>query len=124
MVDEDYLDRANVDVMKGEVKSIDLVERKVYVKGHRDPIKFDKVMVAWGAQKRRLDKEYSNVFYLEDRHSHARAHNEILKAKQIVVMGGTFEAYQTVTAIRDYLDSIGFNDTSIALIDSNKSEVA
>lgn len=51
-------------------------------------------MIAWGAYKKRLgSQEYSNVFYLEDRHSHARCHNEIIKAKTIVVMGGTFEAY-------------------------------
>lgn len=37
--------------------------------------------------------EYSNVYYLEDRFAHAKCHNEILKAKCIVVMGGTFEAY-------------------------------
>lgn len=72
---------------------------------------FDKVLVAWGAQKKRLGKEYSNVYYLEDRHSHARAHNEILKAKTILVMGGTFEAYQVAASIRDYLDSIGYYDT-------------
>lgn len=54
---------------------------------------FDKLLIAWGSRKQRLDKEYSNVFYLEDRISHARCHNELIKAKQVVVMGGTFEAY-------------------------------
>jgi len=58
---------------------------------------FDKVVVAWGAEKKRINtmKEgiYSNLYYIEDRHSHAKIHNELLKAKVIVVMGGTFEAY-------------------------------
>lgn len=79
-------------------------------------------MIAWGSYKKRLGKEYSNVYYLEDRHSHARCHNEMLKAKSIVVMGGTFEAYQTAASVREYLDSIGYTDVQIALIDSGISE--
>ena len=80
-------------------------------------------MIAWGSNKPRLSKEYSNVYYLEDRHSHARCHNELLKAKCIVVMGGSFEAYQTAASIRDYLDSIGYFDTQIVLIEGNSTEV-
>jgi thioredoxin reductase len=81
-------------------------------------------MIAWGAYKQRLgSKEYSNVFYLEDRHSHARCHNELIKAKTIVVMGGTFEAYQTVASIREYLDSINYKDVQIVLMDPGLSEV-
>ena len=80
------------------------------VKGVKEPIKFDKIMVAWGSYKKRLGKEYSNVYYLEDRHSHARCHNELLKAKSIVVMGGTFEAFQTAASIREYLDGIGYHE--------------
>ena len=91
--EEDYLDRANVDVIKGEIKGIDLKRNNVIIKNFGDPIHFDKLLVAWGSQKKRLNKEYTNVFYLEDRHAHARAHNEILKAKTIVVLGGTIEAY-------------------------------
>jgi thioredoxin reductase len=93
------------------------------VKGVKDAIHFDKLMVAWGSYKKRLAKEYSNVFYLEDRHSHARCHNEMLKAKSIVVMGGTFEAYQTASSIREYLDSINYRDVQIILIDPNVSEI-
>jgi len=81
MVEEDYLDRANIDVVKGELKTIDLNNNVITVKGVKDQIHFDKVMIAWGSYKKRLGKEYSNVFYLEDRHSHARCHNEMLKAK-------------------------------------------
>ena len=81
-------------------------------------------MVAWGAYKKRLGaQEYSNVFYLEDRHSHARCHNEIIKAKTIVVMGGTFEAYQTAASIREYLDSIDYKDVQIVLLNPEMSEV-
>ena len=111
-----------MDVVKGEIKTIDLNRNEIVVKGVKDVIHFDKVMVAWGAYKKRLGKEYTNVFYLEDRHSHARCHNEMLKAKSIVVMGGTFEAYQTAASIREYLDGIGYTDVSIALLDSGISE--
>ena len=81
MVEEDYLDRANVDVVKGEIKTIDLNNNTIVVKGVKDHIHFDKIMLAWGSYKKRLGKEYTNVFYLEDRHSHARCHNELLKSK-------------------------------------------
>lgn len=117
MVEDDYLDRANIDVVKGEIKTINLNNNQIVVKGVKEPIYFDKIMLAWGSYKKRLNKEYSNVYYLEDRHSHARCHNEMLKAKSIVVMGGTFEAYQTASSIREYLDSIGYTDVSILLID-------
>lgn len=33
MVEEDYLDRANVDVFKGAIKSIDLSKNLVFIKG-------------------------------------------------------------------------------------------
>lgn len=51
MVEEDYLERANVDVIKGEVKSIDLTKKQISIKGHSDMIDFDKVLIAWGAYK-------------------------------------------------------------------------
>lgn len=123
VVEEDYFDRANVDVIKGEIKTIDLNKNEIVVKGVKEQIRFDKVMIAWGSYKKRLGKEYSNVFYLEDRHSHARCHNEMLKAKNIVIMGGTFEAYQTAASVREYLDSIGYTDVSIMLIDPQISEI-
>ena len=53
-MEEDYLDRANVDVIKGEVRGIDLAKRLLMVKGHNEPITFDKILVAWGASKKRL----------------------------------------------------------------------
>jgi hypothetical protein len=37
--------------------------------------------------------DYTNVHYLEDRFSHAKCHNELIKAKEIAIIGGTFEAY-------------------------------
>lgn len=60
---------------------------------------------------------------MEDRHSHAHCHNQILKARQIVVMGGTIEAFQTAASLREYLDSIGYTNTQVVLMNDGKSEV-
>jgi hypothetical protein len=50
--------------------------------------------VAWGAEKNKLGPElsFSNVLYIEDRLSHAKVHNALLKAKNVVVLGNTLEA--------------------------------
>ena len=85
------------------------------------------MLIAWGSQKNKLgiseEKKYSNIYYIEDRHSHAKVHNEILKAKSIVVMGGTFEAFQIASSIRQYLDSIGYYKTQIVLMHTDRSQV-
>jgi hypothetical protein len=63
------------------------------------------------------------VYYLEDRFSHAKVHNEILKAKNIVVYGGTFQAYQTASALREYLDSIEYTEAKIILLSEKPTEL-
>ena len=124
LVEPDFFERANVEVMNGAVTDINLYKRFVRLKGNKTPIRYDKVLFAWGAEKKKLsNKGMNNVYYLEDKHSHAKVHNEILLAKTIVVMGGSFEAYQTVASIREYLDSIGYTDTKIILFDTEATEV-
>lgn len=93
LTDLDFLDRANVTVIKGEIKGIDKTTKQIKIKGIKEVIDFDKMLIAWGAYKKRLNKDYSNVFYLEDRYSHAKCHNEILKAKKIVVLGSSMDAF-------------------------------
>ena len=63
------------------------------------------------------------MFYLEDRQAHARCHNELIKAKTVVVLGGTLEAYQSAASLRDYYDSIGFSNVQIILLNHGKSEL-
>jgi len=92
-LEDNFLDKANVTVTTGQIKHIDIDENHIKMVGHTKPIKFDKCLIAWGAHKKRLKQEYQNVFYLEDRQAHAKCHNEILRAKSIVVMGNTIEAY-------------------------------
>lgn len=119
LTDLDFLDRANITVIKGEVKKIDKQKKLLQVKGCKDVIQFDKLMVAWGAYKKRLTKDYSNVYYLEDRYSHAKCHNEIIKAKKIMILGNTMDAFRTASSIRSYLDSINYTDTEVILMCEN-----
>ena len=93
LTDLDFLDKANVKVIKGEIKNIDKDKKIIKIKGQKDVVRFDKMLVAWGSYKKRLSKDYSNVFYLEDRYSHAKCHNEIIKAEKIVILGGSMDAF-------------------------------
>lgn len=54
LVEDDYLDRANIDIIRGRVSDIDVEERTIKVAGLRKPIKFEKLLVAWGAEKEKL----------------------------------------------------------------------
>ena len=81
------------------------------------------MLVAWGAYKKRLNKDYSNVYYLEDRYSHAKCHNEILKAKKIMILGSTMDAFQTASSVRSYLNSIGYDKTEVILLNDGPSEI-
>lgn len=47
----------------------------------------------------------------------------MLKAKSVLVMGGTFEAYQTASSVRDYLDSIGYTNTQVVLMEGDSTEL-
>lgn len=81
------------------------------------------MMVAWGAHKKRLSKDYSNVFYLEDRYSHAKCHNELIKANKIMILGGTMDAFRTASSVRSYLDSINYQKTEVILMFEGNSEI-
>ena len=65
------------------------------INGMRKPVKFDKMLVAWGAEREKLSQSYGNVFYIEDRFSHAKIHNQLIKSKKVVIIGNTFETIQT-----------------------------
>jgi hypothetical protein len=54
LVEDDYLDRANIDIIRGRVNEINIEDRTIKVKGMRKPIKFEKLLVAWGAEKEKL----------------------------------------------------------------------
>ena len=50
-VEDDFLDRANIDIMKGSLTELNMEQKYMVLKGQRKPIYFDKVMVAWGSEK-------------------------------------------------------------------------
>lgn len=102
---------------------IDIKGRKISVSGYRQPIYFDKILVAWGAEKMKLQQSYSNVHYIEDRFSHAKVHNQLIKSKQVVVLGNTMEAVQIAQSARTYLDEIGNYDTQIMLMTTKDSDL-
>ena len=79
--------------------------------------------MAWGSHKKRLTKDYSNVFYLEDRFSHAKCHNEIIKAEKIIVLGNSMDAFQTAASLRHYLKSLGYDSTEVTLMFEETSEI-
>lgn len=79
-------------------------------------MEFDKLLIAWGAEKKRLNKTYSNVHYIEDKFSHAKVHNSVLKANHVLILGGTFESYQIAQAVRTYLDDCGKFETKVTLL--------
>lgn len=66
-VEEDYFNKANIKVVPGIIKFIDVDKKKIQIKGYHEELEYEKLLIAWGSQKKRLDKEFSNVFYLEDR---------------------------------------------------------
>lgn len=53
--------------MAGELKFLDIEKKEIALKGVSKKIAFDKILIAWGAEKKKLKDVYSNVFYLEDR---------------------------------------------------------
>mmetsp|Transcript_4104 Transcript_4104/g.6941 ORF Transcript_4104/g.6941 Transcript_4104/m.6941 type:complete len:207 (+) Transcript_4104:1376-1996(+) len=88
----------------------------------RDPVHFDKLLVSWGSERQKL-RGLSNVYTIEDKFSHAKVHNQLLKSKKVVVLGSTFEAFQMASSAREYLDSVGQFDTEIILMNDYPSEV-
>ena len=110
-------------MLKGDIKKIDKEKKLIKLRGIKDVIKFDKLLVAWGSHKKRLNQAYSNVFYLEDRYAHAKCHNELIKAKKVVVLGSTMDAFQIASSTREYLNSIGYNKTEVILMWEKNSEI-
>lgn len=81
LCEDDFLDKANVTVIKGNVRWIDIDNKCIEMAGNKERLEFDKLLVAWGAEKKHFKGNFSNVFYLEDKQSHAKVHNELLRAK-------------------------------------------
>ena len=116
IVEQDFLDKAKVAVVREGIKKIDWKKKELYFKKGVDKIEYDKLLVAWGSHKKRLAKEFSNVHYLEDKISHERCSEAIGNAKTVVILGGTLDAYQVAATAREHLDMIGKQDSKVILI--------
>lgn len=89
-------------VLKHPIKNINWQKQEIILKGGRTTqLLYDKLLIAWGSHKKRLKDEYSNVYYLEDRVSHQRCTQDMLRAKTVVILGGTMDAYQTACSVRE-----------------------
>ena len=60
IVDDDYLERANVEVVKGDIKTIDFNKNHIVVAGMKQPLPFNKIIMAYGAYKKRLTSGVGN----------------------------------------------------------------
>ena len=63
------------------------------------------------------------MHYIEDRFSHAKIHNELLRAKNVVILGNTLDTFQIAQATRDYLDQLGYFETKVTLMSNDVPDV-
>lgn len=66
---------------------------------------------------------FSNVHQITDFESHAKVHNDVIKARKVVVMGSTFEAYNLANAIRSYLNTVGLKSVKVTLFEDDQREL-
>lgn len=120
LVESDLFKNAQVDVISSPIRKIDHDTREItFANGEK--VNFESVLFAGSAQKK-TDFPYSNVYTVNDFETHAKVHNEAIKAKHICVLGGTFEAYQSAISLRTYLDELGLEDTRVTLFEKDTSE--
>jgi predicted ATP-grasp superfamily ATP-dependent carboligase len=63
------------------------------------------------------------VHQITDFESHAKVHNDVIKARKVVVMGSTFEAYNLANAIRSYLNTVGLKSVKVTLFEDDQREL-
>lgn len=112
-----------MDIIKSGVDKISTGRRDIKLKKIEKPIKYESLLVAWGANKVKLPYNFDNIHYIEDQHSHAKAHNALIKAKSVLIVGNVFEVVQTAQAARDYMDSLGLYDTKITVMTLKDNEI-
>ena len=108
--------------MNGKIQEINKDEQYVKLHSHPKPLHYDKILIAWGSEKMKFDKNYENVFYLSDRFAHAKIHNEMIKSKRILIYGETLEAFQVASSTREYLDSLGYKNTQIVVLSTTRTQ--
>lgn len=120
-VEPNLLQKAAIDIETDKIEKIDF-EKKVLTAGKKE-IPFTHLLFAGGCTKETL-KNYVNVFNITDYESHAQVHNKVIKAKHVWVVGPTFEAFQLISSIWNYLNSLNFKDVRCTILDNdNKNEL-
>lgn len=121
-VESDLFSKMDIEVESAQLKHIIYEERTAHLTGNKQ-LKYDKILIAAGSEKERLPQSYSNVHVVEDHLSHAKVHNDLLKADQIVVIGSGLEAIQSAASCRTYLDKIGVHEPKIVVMDTEMSQI-
>lgn len=121
-VESDLFSKMDIEVESAQLKHIIYEERTAHLTGNKS-VHYDKILIAAGSEKERLPQSYSNVHVIEDHLSHAKVHNDLLKANQIVVIGSGLEAIQAATSARGYLDSIGVLEPKVVIMDTEMSQL-
>ncbi len=67
--------------------------------------------------------QYSNVYSLENINDHAKIHNAIREAKNVIIYGSDFEAYELATSVRELADSYGKERMDVIVIEPPTSEL-
>ena len=53
-VEENFFEAANIRVMKGELKELDVDNKRIKLRGDHKYWEFDKILFAWGSEKAKL----------------------------------------------------------------------
>jgi nitrite reductase/ring-hydroxylating ferredoxin subunit len=122
LLTDDYLKAFKIDKYDNKVSKIDAVNR-ILTLDNGTKIPFDKVLIATGAQRKRVAQNNSNIFNLYTIEDHLKIHNIIVKpeTKTVVVISNLLEGFDIVTSLRTYLNAIGKEDTNVVLVSDKDS---
>ncbi len=120
--DNKMLDEMGINVYDEKVHYIDGEKRIISLK-NKMKIPFDKVLIAVGSERQKLNKSYNNVFTLQNIQDHANIHNAIIKkdVKSIAIIGENLKSIEIASSIRRYMDALGREDVNISIVSEKKN---
>jgi nitrite reductase/ring-hydroxylating ferredoxin subunit len=122
LITDDYLRAYKINKYDNKVSRLDGVNRVITLdNGLKIP--FDKVLIAVGAQRKKVEATDSNIFNLYTIEDHMKIHNVIVKpeTKTIAIISKLLEGFDIATTLRTYLNSIEKADTNIIIINETDS---
>lgn len=122
--DNKEINEMGINIYDEKVHSIDGVKRIITLK-NKMKIPFDKVLIAVGSNRERLDRKYDNLFVLQNIRDHANIHNSIIKdnVKSIALIGGNMRILEIASSIRRYLDALGREDVNISILNDKPNVI-